>query len=70
MPIKSCPSCGQRKWATRTDQQNFRQRVLRCMECGFEVDARVAVQAKRILKRDDGQDLQVASADAAQGAGE
>lgn len=55
--MQPCPECGKVKWATVDSAADFRKKALRCMECGFEVDARVFVQARRILRRDDGQDL-------------
>jgi hypothetical protein len=54
-----CPECKRSKWATVDSRADFRQRALRCMECGFEVDARVAVASRRILRTDQGQDVQV-----------
>jgi transcription elongation factor Elf1 len=51
MPFAPCPECRKRKWALRTDPKNFRQRVLHCMECGFEVDIRVVRASRRLLAR-------------------
>ncbi len=72
MAISPCPNCKQQKWATRSDPSNFRQKVLHCMECGFEVDLRVVRASRQIVQRDDGQDLVPAeqTAEPAQGAGE
>lgn len=63
-----CSECKQRKWATRNSPTDFREKVLHCMECGFEVDLRVAKASRRIVRHDGGQDLQ--SAESTQGAGE
>lgn len=57
-----CPNCKRSKWLEKEDAQNFRRRVLHCMEpeCGFEVDVRVALTAGRIIRRDAGQDVRAA----------
>lgn len=68
--IRPCPECGKQKWAGRTASDNFREKVLHCMECGFEVDLRVARVARTILRRDGGQDVQVDEPEHVQGAGE
>jgi transcription elongation factor Elf1 len=72
MAISSCPSCGKQKWAMRTDPADFRQKVLHCMECGFEVDLRVVRASRHIVRQDGGQDLRAAepASEPAQGAGE
>ena len=58
--FRPCPECKRNKWAERSDRANFRRQVLHCMECGFEVDLHVADTAKRILRRDRGQDVRAA----------
>lgn len=57
--MPSCPRCHKAKWKTQPAPEDFRQRVLHCMECGFEVDVRVFRQSRRILLRDNGKDLRV-----------
>jgi transcription elongation factor Elf1 len=56
--MTTCPECGKAKWATVDSRADFRRKAMRCMECGFEVDARVFDEAERILQLDEGQDLQ------------
>lgn len=68
MAFSPCPECGKQKWATRNARNNWREQVLHCMECGFEVDLRVAKASRRIVRHDRGLDLQ--SAESTQGAGE
>lgn len=69
MVLSPCPNCGKQKWANRTTYpNNVRQQMLHCMECGFEVDLRVAKASRRIVRHDRGLDLQ--SAESTQGAGE
>jgi hypothetical protein len=57
MPYPPCPECHKHKWATRAAADDFRREVLHCMECGFEVDKHVAMTARRIVRRDGGQDV-------------
>lgn len=55
--MHTCPECRRAKWKTVASTADFRRRALRCMECGFEVDAQVYRQARQILRRDNGEDL-------------